>query len=103
MNNKEKAKKYANKKERLTAIVNTAIKKVKKRLTAITAKEKDANSAEENRIKGELILSNIYKIKQGQKECEVFDYYNNKEVKIPLNEFLSPSKNAENFYKKYII
>ena len=99
--NKEKAKKYANKKERLTAIVNTAIKKVKKRLTAITAKEKDANSAEENRIKGELILSNIYKIKQGQKECEVFDYYNNKEVKIPLNEFLSPSKNAENFYKKY--
>ena len=99
--NKEKVKKFTNKKERLTAIVNTAIKKVKKRLTAITAKEKDADSAEENRIKGELILSNIYKIKQGQKECEVFDYYANKEIKISLNEFLSPSKNAENYYKKY--
>ena len=99
--NKEKLKKFTGKKERLTAIVNTAIKKVKKRLTAITAKEKDANSAEENRKKGELILSNIYQIKQGQKECEVFDYYENKNIKINLNEFLSPSKNAENYYKKY--
>ncbi len=99
--NKEKLKKYTNKKERLSAIVNTAIKKVKKRLTAITSKEKDALSAEDNRIKGELILSNIYKIKQGQKECVVFDYYSNQEVVIPLNENLSPSKNAENYYKKY--
>lgn len=99
--NKEKLKKFTNKKERLTSIVNTAIRKIKKRLTAISAKEKDAFSCEENKLKGELILANAYQIKQGQKECEVFDYYKNERVKIQLNEFLSPSKNAENYYKKY--
>lgn len=99
--NKEKYKNYVNKKERLNSIVNTLLKKVKKKLTAIKAKEKDADSCEENRIKGELILSNIYKIKQGDKECVVDNYYDGGQMKITLNEYLSPSKNAENFYKKY--
>lgn len=99
--NKEKVKNFLNKKERLNSIINTNLKKVKKRLTAIKSKEKDALSAEENRIKGELILTNIYKIKQGQKECILQNYYDQTEIKIELNEFLSPSKNAENYYKKY--
>ncbi|MBE5737308.1 MAG: fibronectin/fibrinogen-binding protein [Clostridiales bacterium] len=99
--NKEKYKNYVNKKERLNSIVNTLLKKVKKKLTAIKAKEKDADSCEENRIKGELILSNIYKIKQGDKECVVDNYYDGGQMKITLNEYLSPSKNAENYYKKY--
>lgn len=99
--NKEKIKRFKSKKERLNSIVNTNVKKIKKRLTAIKAKEKDALSAEENRIKGELILSNIYMIKQGEKECVLDNYYDGTKIKIQLNEYLSPAKNAENFYKKY--
>ncbi len=99
--NREKLKRFKSKKERLSSIVNTNVKKVKKRLTAIKSKEKDALSAEDNRIKGELILSNIYKIKQGDKECELDNYYDGTKIKIQLNEYLSPAKNAENFYKKY--
>ena len=99
--NKEKIKRFKSKKERLNSIVNTNVKKVKKRLTAIKSKEKDALSAEENRIKGELILSNIYLLKQGDKECELDNYYDGTKIKIQLNEYLSPAKNAENFYKKY--
>ncbi len=98
---KEKIKKYTNKKERLTSLVNTAIKKAKKRLTAILSKEKDALSAEDNRIKGELILANIYRIKEGDKSCELDNYYDGSKVLIQLDKRLSPSKNAENYYKKY--
>lgn len=98
---REKEKEYSAKKERLTSIVNTAVKKIKKRLTAIKAKETDAQSCEQNRIAGELILSNIYKIKQGDKECVVFNYYDDKEQVIELDERISPSKNAEAYYKKY--
>lgn len=98
---REKIKKYKNKKERLTAVLSSAIKKVKKRIVAISSKQKDAEDAEENRLKGELILSNIYRIKQGDKECVLDNYYDGSNVKIVLNENLSPSKNAENFYKKY--
>ncbi len=99
--NREKIRRFKSKKERLNSIVNTNIKKVKKRLTAIKSKEKDALSAEENRLKGELILSNIYMIKQGDKECVLDNYYDGTKIKIQLNEYLSPAKNAENFYKKY--
>jgi len=99
--NKEKIKNFKSKKDRLMSILNSALKKVKKRLTAIKAKEKEALSAEENRIKGELILSNIYQLKQGQKKCVLQNYYDGSEIEIELNEFLSPSKNAENYYKKY--
>ncbi len=99
--NKEKVKNFNSKRDRLVAILNSANKKVKKRLTAIKSKEKDALSAEENRIKGELIFANIYQIKQGQKHCVLQNYYDGSQMQIELNEFLSPSKNAENYYKKY--
>lgn len=98
---RDKLKKYTSKKERLSALINTAIKKSKKRLVAITSKEKDALSAEENRIKGELILSNIYRIKHGDKYVELDNYYDGTVIKIQLDERLSPSKNAEVYYKKY--
>ena len=98
---RDKIKRFKNKKERLTSITATSIKKVKKRLTAIKAKEKDALSAEENRIKGELLLANIYRIKSGEKECVLENYYDGSQVKIILDEHVSISKNAENYYKKY--
>lgn len=98
---KDRIKKFNNKRERLNSIVNTAIKKAKKRLVAIKSKERDAQSAEENRIKGELLLANIYRVKNGQTECVLENYYDGSQVTIALDERLSVSKNAENYYKKY--
>ncbi len=99
--NKDKQKQFKCKKERLTAVTNTAIKKAKKRVTAIKAKKKDALGAEENKIKGELLLANIYAIKNGQGECELLNYYDNSMIKISLDSRLSVAKNAEVYYKKY--
>ena len=98
---RDKIKKFKNKKERLSSVTNTAIKKVKKRLTAIKAKEKEAFAAEENRIKGELLLANIYRLKNGERECVLENYYDGSQVKISLDERLTVAKNAENYYKKY--
>ncbi len=88
-------------KERLTSVINASIKKVKKKINLLNAKMRDANEAELNRIKGELILSNLYKFKGGERECELENYYDGSSVKIVLDERLSASKNAENYYKKY--
>lgn len=98
---RDKIKKFLSKKERLTSVTSSALKKVKKRITAISSKQKDAEGAEENKIKGELILSNIYRLKQGEKECVLDNYYDGTKIKIQLDERLSPAKNAEAFYKKY--
>lgn len=98
---KEKTKRFATKKESVSAIVSAAIKKVKKRLNAINARLSDAYSAEENKIKGELILANIYKIRRGDNFCEVDNYYNGEKIKISLDSTLTPAENAERYYKKY--
>ena len=100
-NDKERIKTFNNKRERLNAITNTAIKKARKRLVAITGKEKEALSAEENRIKGELILANIYKFHGGETECFLDNYYDGTKIKISLDSRISASKNAEAYYKKY--
>lgn len=99
--NKQKTKDFNSKKERLLSLTSTALKKAKKRLNTIRAKEKDALNAEENKIKGEMILSSLHLIKQGQKECVLDNYYDQTKIKIELDEFLSPSKNAEKYFKKY--
>ncbi len=98
---KERIKRFNNKRERLNAIANSAIKKAKKRIVAITSKERDALCAEDNRIKGELILANIYKFKGGETECVLDNYYDGTKIKISLDSRLSASKNAEAYYKKY--
>ena len=98
---RDSVKKFTTKRDRLTSVCSTAIKKVKKRLTAINAKKKDASNAEENRVKGELLLANIYRIDNGVDQVELENYYDGTTIKISLDSRLSASKNAENYYKKY--
>lgn len=98
---KNKEKDLKTKRSRLDSIVQTRLKKLKKKLSNLTADEKNAQSFEENKIRGELILANCYNIKQGQTSCSVYDYYNNQMVEIPLDTSLSPTKNAERYFKKY--
>lgn len=98
---KETAKRFREKKERVVAVVSSAIKKVKKRLSAINARLSDAENGEKERVNGELILANIYKIKQGDKSVAVTDYYDGTEKTISLDPALTPAQNAERYYKRY--
>lgn len=86
---------------RLSGVVNGGLKKSKKRLSAVMARVKDAENAEDNRIKGELILSNIYKLKGGETEAIFDNYYDGTKITVLLDKKLSPAKNAEAYYKKY--
>lgn len=88
-------------KERLNSVTSAALKRAQKRLTAVSAREKDASSAEENRLKGELILANVYKFKGGESEAELLNYYDGTNLKIALDKTLSAAANAEKYYKKY--
>ena len=57
--------------------------------------------AESIRRKGELITNYIYLIKSGDTSLTCFDYYDNKEIVIPLDDTISPSRNAQEYFKKY--
>jgi len=58
---------------------------------------------EKFRIYGELIKANLYNIKQGSTKTHVPNYYdeNMALITIPLNPALTPSKNAEKYFKEY--
>lgn len=99
--NKTRIREFKNANVRLLSLVNTAVKKVKKKLSAILSREKEALSFADNKLKGDLILSYVYLIKQGQKDCVLTDYETGNEIKIELDENLTPAKNAERYYKKY--
>lgn len=59
------------------------------------------DNRDEYRMTGDLIVSNIYKIKPGDKSVTVDDYYTGQTRTIELDARLSPAQNAERFYKKY--
>lgn len=51
---------------------------------------------------GELILANLYRMKEGDAELEVEDFYNNNQKRlIPLNAYRSPSWNAQTYFTRY--
>ena len=63
----------------------------------------ECKSKEMNRKFGDLVLSNLAHLRQGQSELTVIDYYeeNAPELTIPLQSNLSGSKNAQKYYKRY--
>ena len=64
---------------------------------------KDANNSEIYKIKGELLTSYIYMIEKGMDSIDVANYYseNYDNITISLNKNLTPSENAQKYFKKY--
>lgn len=62
----------------------------------------EAENASIYRLKGELLTAYIYLIKKGMDKVELENFYdNNKKISIDLNTNLTPSENAQKYYKKY--
>lgn len=61
--------------------------------------------ADRDRLKkfGDLIMANLYRIQKGDGEVIVEDYYEegSPQVTIPLERRLTPSQNAQKYYKEY--
>lgn len=82
--------------------VNSFKLKYDKNLKRVEEILKDASEMEKYRLYGELISANIYRFTPGLKEIELENYYdNNTHITIPLKENLSPSRNAQAYFKKY--
>lgn len=84
-------------------ILTNAESRIKKK----TALQRESLAECEQRDKwkyfADLITANMYLIKKGQKTVTVTDYCdeNLKEVEVPLDIRLTPSQNAQRYYKKY--
>ncbi|OHX67977.1 hypothetical protein NH26_17320 [Flammeovirga pacifica] len=47
-----------------------------------------------------IIMANLHNIPPRTKKITLFDFYNEEDIKINLNEVLTPQKNAETYYRK---
>lgn len=63
----------------------------------------EAQDADRYRIWGELLFASLHAVSKGAKEASLINYYdeNQAEVVIPLDPLLSPSDNAQRYFKKY--
>ena len=100
---RESKKGFEDRKRKLENTVKGLKKKQTKKLQDTLERLKDAEKAEEYRIKGELLTANLYRIEKGMKSVELDDWYseNGGKVKIVLDETLSPAKNAQRYFKTY--
>ncbi len=100
---KETSEQFKTSRDNILKIILQILKKYKVRLNNINKKLVECNDMDIYRLYGELITSNLYKIKsENISEIEIENYYdNNKLIKIPLNKKFSPVINARMYFKKY--
>lgn len=85
----------------LRRIVNTALERDIKKLSLQQKQLKDTEKREKYKVYGELLQTYGYGIGEGKREITVNNYYTNEMVTIPLDEQLSPQKNAQKYFAKY--
>ncbi len=82
-------------------ILKRLITKNERRISDNLDRLKEWEKAEAIRRKAEILTANLYRINPGEKSVVCIDYYENKEITIELDSALSPSQNAQNYYKRY--
>ena len=95
-----KAKFNALKSEYL-ALTNQKLKKCEKSLNEMCAQLKRSENYDKFRLYGDLLMANLYNLKDYVSEVDVFDYENNHGITIPLKKNKTIKENANEFYKKY--
>lgn len=87
----------------ISKLISTAIARLSRKIEIQRAELADSARAEEFKIFGDLILSNLYIFKGHESSAVLPDYSKDPpaDVKIPLDPSLSASRNAQIYYKKY--
>lgn len=100
---KESKKGFDDKKRKLEASLRGMRKKQAKRIQDVLERLKESENAEQNKIKGELLTANLYRLEKGMKSCTLENWYEPDcpQIKIGLDEALSPQKNAQKYFKIY--
>ena len=100
---RERKKGFEDKRRKLESAIRGLKKKQAKRVQDTFERLREAENAEENKIKGELLTANLYRLEKGEKECTLENWYEPDcpSITIRLDESLSPQKNAQRYFKAY--
>lgn len=87
-----------------TQLLDNINKKVKKNMRILSLLEDEALEKQDfikYKEQGDILAASIYTLKRGMTSLTTYDFYNNKEISIPLDPQITPQENLEKLYKKY--
>ncbi|NVY95802.1 fibronectin/fibrinogen-binding protein [Lactobacillus sp. DCY120] len=83
-------------------VVKRDLKKNQTKLQRLQHDLAKTDSAETSRIRGELLTTYLNQVPRGAQSVQLANYYdNNQPLTIPLRPELSPSRNAQRYFKTY--
>ncbi len=87
----------------LYKMVQNNLERCEKKLVLHRENLEKSKNRENYKIYGDLITANLYRMSSGMKELEAENYFSEKleKITIPLKEDLTPSQNAQRYYKLY--
>ncbi|MBE5812193.1 MAG: fibronectin/fibrinogen-binding protein [Clostridiales bacterium] len=88
-------------KSELLSTINSTLSKLNKKLKITEEKLESVKDADKLQMQGELLSANLYKLKGNASNITVYNYYENKDIEIPLDINLTPSENLNKIFKKY--
>ena len=98
---KDKAERLRQKSRDLAKTVHNLHERAVRKAAARREEQAQSAASEELRVYGELLSANLWAIQRGAKNVTLTNYYDGKEVTIPLDVRLSPSANAQKYFKEY--
>ncbi len=87
----------------LLSTLSARLSKLQKKRGHLRGHKQQIDNAEDYKREGELITANMYQLKKGLRTASVIDYYEDScpLIEIALDPKLSPSQNAQRFFKRY--
>ncbi len=87
----------------LVKLLHNNIERCEKKIVLHRENLESVKNRDKYKMYGDLITANIYRIEYGMKSITVENYYSDdcEEIEIPLKEDISPSQNAQRYYKRY--
>lgn len=85
----------------LRRIVSTALERNRKKYDIQAKQLKDTEKRDKFKVYGELLTTYGYEAKPGDKSLTCINYYDDKEITIPLDETKTAMENAKKYFDKY--
>lgn len=98
---KDKAERLRQKGRDLAKNVQNLYDRTVRRQAARKEEQAQSAASEYLRLYGELLSANLWAFERGQSKVTLTNYYDGSEITIPLDVRLTPSANAQKYFKEY--
>ena len=92
---------YNNLKTHLLTLVRQKLKRTQNSFSKMNLQIQKEQNCDKYRLYGDLIMANLWAAKDYSNKIDVFDYENNRNILIELDETKTLKENAQKFYKLY--